>query len=397
MPVGRPLSIAIVRARYNPFGGAERFVQRALAALSDAGVDVTVIARRWDAGRAPADGSGRGDGERAVAMRFLRVDPFHVGSVWRDAAFARGVHRAVRAGAFDLVQSHERIPGLPIYRAGDGVHASFLERRARALPGWRRATLAANPYHAWMLRTERAMFEHPALRTVICNSTMVRDEIAQRFAIDPARLAIVRNGVDLVRFAPPDAATRAAARAAALAMFGTQGDRPLLVFVGSGFERKGLAGAIRALAHPAAPRDAVLLVAGRDKHARRYAALAAALGVAARVHLLGPVDDVVPWLQAADAFVQPTLYDPFPNAALEALACGLPLVTSTGSGAAEVIEEGVSGFVRDALDIEGLAHAMSQAVSGGAAMRAAARDAVRELGTDRLGAELVALYRSLLA
>jgi UDP-glucose:(heptosyl)LPS alpha-1,3-glucosyltransferase len=118
------------------------------------------------------------------------------------------------------------------------------------------------------------------------------------------------------------------------------------------------------------------------------------------VRFVGGVSDVRPFLAAADAFVLPTLYDPFPNAALEALACGLPTLTSTKSGAAEVVRDGVNGFVCDALDHAGLAAAMARIVAAGAgereAMASAARDSVAGLSLDAMGAALIALYERLL-
>ena len=113
------LKLAIVRQRYNPFGGAERFIARALPALERAGAEVTLIARR-------AEGWG--------ARRVLCVDPFYIGKVWRDWSFARAARAAWRRTGFDLVQSHERIPGCDVYRAGDGVHRRWLELRALAAP-----------------------------------------------------------------------------------------------------------------------------------------------------------------------------------------------------------------------------------------------------------------------
>ena len=85
------MRLAIVRQRYNPFGGAERFIARALPALERAGADVTLICRK-------ADGWG--------ARRVLRVDPFHIGKVWRDWSFARAARAAWQGQGFDLVQSH---------------------------------------------------------------------------------------------------------------------------------------------------------------------------------------------------------------------------------------------------------------------------------------------------
>lgn len=384
-PAGGPtVSVAIVRARYNPYGGAERFVQRALGALAARGVDVTVIARRWPALR---------EGGAPPPVRFERVDPFYAGSLWRDWSFARAVRARLALRHDALVQSHERIPGVAVYRAGDGVHAEYLAQRCRALPAWRAALVRASPYHAYVCAAERAMFTHPALRAVICNSEMVRGEIRSRFGVPPERLHLIRNGVDLERFRPPAAAERAAARDA----LGLPEGAPAFAFVGSGFERKGLAGALRGLARCARP-DARLVVAGADKHASRYAALASRLGIAQRVRWLGGVDDVRPALWAADALVLPTLYDPFPNAALEALACGRAVLTSTKSGAAELIEPGANGEVADALDVPGIAAALERLAGAAddAARVECARASVATLSLDALAGELIALYRALI-
>jgi UDP-glucose:(heptosyl)LPS alpha-1,3-glucosyltransferase len=380
----RPLAIAIVRSRYNPHGGAERYAQRALAALDAAGVDLTLIARSWPAGA---------DEGLPARWRLLATDPFHLGSLWRDWSFARAVRRVLRSARFDLIQSHERIAGVSLYRAGDGVHASYLRARDRVLPGWRRALVRLSPRHRWVLREERAMFRHPGLRAVICNSRMVLDDIAERFAVPRERLHLLRNGIDLARFRPPSADERLAARAA----FGIDPDTPLLAFVGSGFERKGLAAALMALAR--APAEVGLLVAGTDRHARRFRALAHRLGLADRVRFLGGLDDVRPVLWAADGFLAPALYDPYPNAALEALACGLPLIASTGCGVSELVDHGRNGYVHDALDVAGLADSIDRLVAPRAAdtMRIAARDSALPWSIEAAGQALVALYRRLLA
>ena len=457
---GRRLSVAVIRARYNRHGGAERFVQRALAALSGRSLALTIIAREWrsgGAGAAATEGAGGGPAGQGPAgdgwpadVRLARVDPFYVGNVWRDASFARAVTGHLARNRYDLVQSHERIPGVMLYRAGDGVHAEFLAQRRRGLSRRGRLGLALNPYHAYMLRAERRMFEHPALRAVICNSEMVREEIASRFGVDRSRLVLIRNGVDLERFRPADDDARQRHRQ----RFGLPDEAPVFAFVGSGFERKGLAAALRAMADPKAPAGAWLLIAGNDKRRRRYQALAEQLGVVSRVRFLGVVTDVREVLAAADALLMPTLYDPFPNAVLEALACGVPAITSTKSGAAEVIGEagaggaeageasadevragevkasegkagevgigdagdeavagqneavagqhGVpNGFVTDALDIGAIAQAMSEVASvrGGprhVAMRKAARASVERYSLTALGDDLIALYERLL-
>jgi UDP-glucose:(heptosyl)LPS alpha-1,3-glucosyltransferase len=220
---------------------------------------------------------------------------------------------------------------------------------------------------------------------------MVRDEIAAGFAIDPAKLHVIPTGVDGGRFHPRHRPRGREVRT----RLGMQDGELVAAFVGSGFERKGLRAAIEAVAQAPAWR---LIVAGADRHARRYAALAARRGAGGRVHLLGAVPDVVPVLAAADAFVQPTLYDPLPNAALEALAAGVPTVTSPKSGAAELVSAAGAGFVVDALDVAGLAARLRELADPGLRerMSAAARRSVEPFTPQRTVDDLMALYEKLL-
>ena len=373
------MKLAIVRQKYNPYGGAEQFIERALDALSlTRKVDLSIIARQWQA---------------RPGVHFIECNPAYRTSLGRDKSFATAVTACLGADGrgFDIVQSHERIPGIMLYRAGDGVHASWLEQRARALPAFRRFAIAANPYHRYVLAAEREMFAHLGLRAVICNSVMVRNDIAARFGLDAARLKVIYNGVDLERFHPRHRDARCASRA----LLGLPPEATVFLYAGSGFERKGVARLLQAAA--AASATAHVLVAGTDKHHGRYRTLAARLGIADRTHFLGPRDDLPALYGAADAFVLPTLYDPMPNAALEALASGLPLVTTLQCGAQELVTTGSNGFVVDALDADGLAAALTRLAEPGraAAMMDAARTSVAHLSQDAMATQLLDLYGTL--
>ncbi len=371
------MKLALVRQQYTPFGGAERFVDRALDALRSRGVDVTMIARTW---------SG------AAGSNILQCNPFFLGRTWRDAGFARCVQKIIAQGRFDLVQSHERIPGCDIYRAGDGVHATWLELRAEArgrpapiaarLPRWHRYTLAA----------EAQLYQHPNLKAVICNSQMVRDDIARRFAVPAEKLRVIYNGVDLGAFHPD---LRAIHRARVRVDLGVGDKVPLILFVGSGFERKGVPMLLQALALMQT-RNAMLLIVGYDRKLQQMRAIANKLGIADHVRFLGGCQDPRSYLGAADLFCLPTLYDPMPNAALEALACGLPVVTSTTCGAAEFIEPGKNGLVCDATDPQTLADYLDQLSGPGRPDPAAVRASVEHLGLDAMAEELSTLYGSLM-
>jgi UDP-glucose:(heptosyl)LPS alpha-1,3-glucosyltransferase len=373
-----PLRLAIIRSKYSAFGGAEQFISRMAQALAQREIQVTLITREWR----PEPG-----------LKAIVCDPLYLGSLWRDWGFARAACRAAGNGAFDLVQSHERLPCCDLYRAGDGVHREWLQQRNRTLGALARLRIDLNPFHRYLLAAEKRLFASPRLKAVICNSAMVKAEIQRWFGLSEQKLHVIYSGVDTERYSP---SVREQFRAIARAQHGIPLEATLFLFIGSGFERKGLAQAIRALATLAQP--AYLLVVGKDKQAARFEALARRLGVAARVRFAGAVSDPQPCYGAADALLLPTLYDPFPNVMLEAMACGLPVITSTKSGGAELIKNGENGWVCDALDLPALSAAMTELLSATARERLgrAARATVAPLTLERMSQEYLALYRALL-
>lgn len=366
-----PISIALIRQRYAADGGAERFVARTLEALKGNEVRVTLIAREW---------------QQIKGAEFIVVNPFHVGRLWRDVSFALAVRKVIRQHKFDLVQSHERIAGCDIYRAGDGVHREWLAQRTRVLSTWRRFTQAINFYHLYIKWAEWRLFTSRKLRAVICNSRMVKQEIESRFRIDDTKLRVIYNGVDTERFHPRVAKYRTQIR--------LRNKIPekstLFLFVGSGFQRKGVAVLLEALAQ--LPPTTYLMVVGRDRRLKDYEKLARKLGLGERVIFAGSQQDVRPYYGAAEALVLPTLYDPFPNVVLEAMACGLAVITSRKSGAAEVIRPEVDGFVCDALDRDCLAAAMRRICDG---FVADSRARVEKLTLANMSVLLRQLYASL--
>jgi len=372
------MKIAIVRQRYTPYGGAERFVARAIKALQERAVDVTLITRHW---------------QGQESFNVVSCNPFYLGRLWRDWGFARSVCRQVRGSDYHLVQSHERIACCDVYRAGDGVHREWLAQRRRVmdLPG--RLGLLANPYHHYVLGAERRLFASSRLKAVICNSYMVRGEIQTHFGVPDHKLHVVHSGVDTSAYSPQLAEQH---RAPVRRQWGIPEDAPLLLFVGSGFERKGLPAALAALRHLAG--DTHLLVVGKDKKLAAFQRGVRQQGLEARVHFAGAQRDVKPFYGAADAFVLPTLYDPFPNAVLEAMASGLPALISNKCGAVDIVKHETNGWICDALDIGSIARGLELLCSPGqrSAMGEAARTTVEGLDLATMSERYVQLYWHLL-
>ncbi len=371
------IQLAVIRQRFTPYGGAERFVSQALSAMADRGVDLTLYTRHWP--------------DVESVFRPVICNPFYLGSLWRDWSFGRSVCKAIRRDRPTLVQSHERIACCDIFRAGDGVHRVWLDERRRHLSWWGKIRIALNPAHHFRLAAEKALFSSARLKAVICISEMVRSEVLRHFPIDPEKLHVIYNAVDTERFSPALARHRTEIRQ----RYRIPESAFLFLLMGSGFDRKGVGPAIEALAR--LPENAHLLMVGKDKHASRYKTQAQRLGLE-RVHFAGPQSDPEPFYGAADAFVLPTLYDPLSNAVLEALACGLPVVTSDKCGAGEIVSANKAGFLGDARDIEALSRNMKRLLDPEIrrVCSANARTAAETLTTDKMAGRLLELYANLL-
>jgi UDP-glucose:(heptosyl)LPS alpha-1,3-glucosyltransferase len=231
-----------------------------------------------------------------------------------------------------------------VIRLGGGCHATYLERAhpaSRAPLG--RALRGSAAKSRLALAIERRALAPGAYAAVVVNAEMVKRDVMDRHAVPSDRIHVIRNGVDLERFFPDprDEQARLLRRSCG---FGVE-DRVLL-FLGSGYGRKGLdrlLDAFPALLH-ACPR-ARLIVAGRDSAQRRYERLAGRLGLGACVRFLGPRGDTETCYRASDVYVLPSRYDAFANTTLEALASGLPVVTSAENGASEILRGAAAGTV----------------------------------------------------
>jgi UDP-glucose:(heptosyl)LPS alpha-1,3-glucosyltransferase len=373
------MRLAIIRQHYTPQGGAERFLEGALEALLERNVAITLYTREWP--------------ETKLQLIEPHIcNPRYLGPLWRDWGFARAVTREIAATRVNLVQSHERVLSCDIFRPADGVHATWLEERLHDASASLRWRVAMDPWHRYTLAMERKLFASPWLRAVLCDSKMVRDDIKARFGLPDERLPVLYNAVDSSVFSPELRAHREQIRA----RYRIPDEATLFLLVGSGFYRKGVPAAIAALAR--LPTPAYLIVVGDDRKLDAYKRLAHEHGARERVTFAGYQNDVAPFYGAADAFVLPAIYDSFPDAAMEALASGLPVVTSTKSGAAELVTENDAGFVCVSRDVAALAGHLQALQDPEVRARLAtnARRAVEPLTPALMTLKLVLIYKQLL-
>jgi UDP-glucose:(heptosyl)LPS alpha-1,3-glucosyltransferase len=385
------MRIGLVRSRYVPTGGAERVMADLARAFAEDGHQVHLFAREWP--EAPR-GEGAAGGAARVTCHRVPVPPGP--RFARVLAFAWGATRRLEAHALDATLSFERILRADVYRAGDGCHREWLRQRGRDRTGWGRGLDRVNPLHVTLLALERRLLARGGCRRIIANSRMVRDDILRHYGAPAAAVRLVYNGVALERFSP---AARERWRGEVRRQLGRAEADLLLLFVGSGFERKGLDCLIRGLAAAAAADPALarawVVVAGQgDPGPHRR--LARARGLDQRILFLGPSARVERLYAACDGLALPTRYDPFANTCLEAMACGLPVLTSAANGAAELVAAAGAGLVvgepRDAAEVGRAIRALADPGLR-ARMGRAGREVALEHPTRRQAAETLAVLR----
>lgn len=335
-----PAKIVFVRQKFTAFGGAELILDATMSAMVAKGIEVSLVGRSWNA---------RQD------IKFILCNPPRFPRIWREQRFANAACAIIGKLGTPIVQSHERIACCDIFCADEGVHAAYVEHRARGLGKLSAAMLRLHPYHRNMIANERRMFTSPRLRFVIVNSAMVAQEISSHYAVSKDRIFHLPLGFDLDRF---NLRAKNLFRKSVRHELGVHSDRPVLLMVGSGYKRKGLDTAIRALAH--ANSDAELWVIGRDKNPNFYERLAARNSLGCRLRILGPVLDPLPYFGAADVLILPSIYDPFGAVVIEALACGLPVITSTSCGGREAASLLDGELVQDTYDVAGFTKAIDR-------------------------------------
>jgi UDP-glucose:(heptosyl)LPS alpha-1,3-glucosyltransferase len=324
--MARKLRIGFVRRGYSDSGGAEVYLKRLGQGVAAAGHNAQLITTEaWPHNEWP----------------FGAIRRLQSGSVIEFANQLEQIRPQIRC---DVLMSLERIWSCDLYRAGDGVHCAWLTRRRKFELPLVRFVRGLNRKHADILQLEEALLANRGAARVIVNSQMVKTEIVDHYRYPADKIDIVRNGVPLgqFRFDPK-------LREESRDELKVKPDEIALLFAGSGWERKGLRFAIAAMAL-CNNRKLRLLVAGRGNQ-RYYKSK--------RVRFLGEVANPARVYSAADIFILPTIYDPSSNACLEALACGLPVITTRSNGFSEIIEHGVHGSIIDlANNVAGLRDAI---------------------------------------
>ena len=365
------MRIALVAEHLDPaLGGLEQWTWQFAHALRAAGHEAEIVAF---------------GAASCVAEAGFRVHIVELGKSFAASADALG--RAAGAGGFDVV--HDMGVGNfgTLFHPHGGCGLAAREMNRLRIPAWRRMTL-------WKERRYREQDEMERRRMdsgmpVVCVSKMVRRHFQENYGTSGDRLPVIYNGVDLARWSPTRCAVERARWRERLGI----GKKFLLLMVAHNLRLKNAETAID-VAHQLP--EARLVIAGSRKPER---AMLHAKKRGVDVKFLGPVEDTLPLYAAADACIHPTWYDPCSLVTLEALACGLPLITTTSNGVSELMQHGREGFVfENPQDVRGMVGSVRTMIEPAqhAGMRVAARTCAEAHSLEAQTAAFLALYGRLL-
>lgn len=341
----RGVKIGLVILHADPArGGAERYTIDLASALRERRHEVTLLASSFD--KAP-EGVGQ-----------VRLDARGMTRAGRYVNFLDSLDAHLKQHRYDIVHAMLPVRQCDVYHPHAGVAAEALEsghlkHRGKVARALSKQFNLLNARRRRFAAVERELLEAAEPPVVLCLSNYVKAAVKKHYAIAEERLEKLFNGIDLERFDPQK---RTEARGQVRNRLGIGDGQVVALIIAQDFERKGLGEAIEALAN-VDPR-LVLVVVGKEDPSH-YEILAHELKVAGRVKFAGATTDPQSFYQAADFLVLPTRHDPCSLVVLEALAMGVPVISTKQNGACEVTTQGVHGFIlEDPGDIAALAEAM---------------------------------------
>jgi UDP-glucose:(heptosyl)LPS alpha-1,3-glucosyltransferase len=314
---GLRMKIALAHKRFDLRGGAEWVLYQTTRGLQERGHEVHLFCQVCRV--TPPSG-----------VIFHRVPGLSWPRSARLLTFGILAPRLIAKYDCDVVMSFDRITTQDVFRSGGGPHKSFIRKMMQRGGFWRKLWYCISTYHHLALFIEKRQVSSVGSRKIIALCEQVKQEFIGTYNIPEEKIVVVYNGVDNERFHPR---LRADASKRVRAELGIPADRPIVLFVGTGFRRKGLARLLRLWRHPGMPGICLVIVGSDAKlssYQRQY--------TGKEVIFTGPRSNVEDFYGAADLLVLPSVQEGFGNVILEAFATGLPVVTVVGVGAAEVLE-----------------------------------------------------------
>jgi len=331
-------------------GGCETYISDLARRLAADHHEVHLYACRWDEASLPSQ------------LRVHRLAPPSGPRFLRPWRFAAACAGAMQRSNHDVTIGFDKTWGQDVLYPQGGLHVATIEHnlrkyRSALTRGAMRWIKKLDPAN-WSFRLlERRQYLGERRPLIVVNSSMVRRHFMRYYSVPEADIHVIRAAIDVNRFIEHDRPRR---RLEWRQRWGIDPSETLALFVAMNYRLKGLEPLLRALRHLADQPNFRLLVIGNPR-TKCYEQIAQRLGVASQVLFAGHCMEMRNAYFAADFLVHPTFYDPCSLVVLEALACGLPVVTTRYNGASELLSPLGEGYVvNDPHDDERLAWCMRQ-------------------------------------
>jgi UDP-glucose:(heptosyl)LPS alpha-1,3-glucosyltransferase len=317
-------------------GGCETYIADLARRLVAEGHAVHLYASRWDPTLLP------------VGMRYHSIPAPRGPRFFRPWRFSAACAGALADGRHDVSVGFNKTWGQDVLYPLAGLHAASAEHniqkhRRPLMRALARAVKSCDLAHWSFSRLERRQYLASPRPLIVVNSRFVQQHFEHYYGIPTNQVRVVHNAIDLARFAEDDRPRR---RLQWRERWGIHADETVALFVAVNYHLKGLDPLLYAVARLPSQKRFRLVVAGNPRIAA-YERLARRLGIGERVRFAGYVPDTRNCYFASDFLVHPTFYDPCSLVVLEALACGLPVVTSRYNGASELLNPPLDGYVVD--------------------------------------------------
>jgi len=375
--------IALIKQKYHNYGGAEKNMAILAEGLNKRGYEVTVFCRNTS-------------GTVTEGIRVEKVKVPLMPSFLRLLYFDYAVQKKLKKYKYDIVHSFEALSRKDIYRASGGCSRQWnrlLKEEGNSFLG--RPALLKKLYSSVEMFMESRALKKGNYRKIIAISQRTKKEIMEYYDVPESDIRVIYNGVDLKEFNP---ANTGIFRDEIRKRYGIKPEEFTILFVGSGFLRKGLSSLIKAAASINVKKPGIRLIVAGGGKAVKYRQIADKLGMQGKVIFTGTFRDIKRLYAAADVFVLPSSYEPFGTAVLEALASGLPVVVSGVCGAGELINDNINGFIIQDCNNEGeIAKKIEAVFDSGLRNKisAAGRLLAEKYSSDKYIEETIELYREL--
>ncbi|NGX28443.1 MAG: Lipopolysaccharide core biosynthesis protein RfaG [Candidatus Anoxychlamydiales bacterium] len=340
--------IIFIKYHLNKAGGLEKYSYRIVNAFLAKGYKVTLLTSRTSK-----------EFLEKKDINLIILKPFKIFKFIKLKIFDLKCIFWIKKNKPKLIFSFDRTSVYTHTRLGNGLHLAFLKRRKIFENKFKLFLNKINPLHRVILTIEKKGFKQKGLKKVIVNSNMVKTELIELYNFDPKNISVILNGVEHTElfdaFSNWEVEKTVFAKKLNLDPAICQ-----LLFIGNDYKRKGLNFLLKALAK-ISEKVFHLSVVGKEKNITKYMKLVKRLNLESKVSFYNKRDDIINFYQLSDIAILPTLYDPFSNVTVEALAMGLFTITSIYNGAKEIITKD-NGSIIDPLDISGFAKVLSKAM-----------------------------------